>query len=75
MNHFCVCCVKNYSNYSNATAVNGNGEAGRGVAYGKRPTSGGVVSSQHNVTRTRNDNVVVSNQGSGRTYTGGRTAS
>lgn len=63
-----------YSNYPNVIIVNSDGGTGRGVTYGKRPTSSGIVSGQNNVTRNRNDNGVVSNTGSGRTYTGGRTA-
>jgi hypothetical protein len=65
-----------YNGYSpNVIIVNSDGGTGRGVTYGKRPTSSGIVSHHANATRTRNDNAVVSNNGNGRTYTGGRTSS
>ncbi len=69
----------NYGYSPNVIIVNTGDSRGRGVTYGKRPTSsGGVVSSaQANGVRTRSNTVTNDgNSGSGRSsYTGGRTSS
>ncbi len=61
--------------HSNVIIVNNGGEAGRGVAYGKRGTRGGAVVSDNNYTnngsRTRSTtNVATPNEA----YQGGRVA-
>lgn len=67
-----------YWNSANVIIVNNGETSGRGVTYGKRPTSQGrVVTGQStNTGRSRNDYVVTNNNGGGRnSNTGGRMSS
>ncbi len=65
-----------YWNSPNVIIINNGESSGRGVTYGKRPTSGGgIVSGQPNTGRTRSNIVATNNGGSRPSNTGGRTTS